>query len=99
MGRLQGHGLFEHAYIFYVLVAISACLRDALIHTALHARRGDVGSQLHCSDNSLRFPDFWVWFVLGPGHLQEAPGSPGKAHGRLCGASRGPPEALGRVPR
>ncbi len=32
-----------------------------------------------------------LWFVLGAGGLRESPGDPGKAHGVLWGASRGPP--------
>jgi hypothetical protein len=36
---------------------------------------------LHCAINSFRFLGFFLWFVLGPESLQEAPGGPGKAHG------------------
>ncbi len=51
--------------------------------------------QLHRSVNSSRFLGFLLWFVLGPGGLREAPGGPGKAHGWLWGASRGPPDTPG----
>jgi hypothetical protein len=49
----------------------------------------------HCLVNSFRFLDFLLWFVLGPGGLRLAPRGPGKAHGWLWGAPRGPPELPG----
>jgi hypothetical protein len=53
---------------------------------------------LHRSVNSFRFLGFLLWLVLGPGGLLETPGGPGKAHGWLWGASRGPPDLPGPGP-
>ncbi len=55
------------------------------------ATLGPTQNNLLCSVNSLRFLSFLLWFVLGPGGLREASEGPGKAHGELRGASRGPP--------
>ncbi len=47
---------------------------------------------VHCSIIFSRFLGFLLWFVLGPGGLRKDPAGPGKAHGELWGASRGPPD-------
>ncbi len=46
--------------------------------------------RLDCLINSFRFLGFLLWFVVGPGCLQEGPGGPGKVHGGPSGTSRRP---------
>jgi hypothetical protein len=60
-----------------------------------HVRDSAEVCHLICSVKSLRFLGSLLWFVLGPGGLQEAPGDRGNAHGGLSGASREPPDPLG----
>ncbi len=59
---------------------------NALRSTSLQSQ----AKQLNCLINFFRFLGFLLWFVLGPGGLREAPGSPGRPTEGSGGPSGGP---------